>query len=520
MLFDMPRTGFIAVTNLLLLIAVIYPSVTAADRPVQIAFSRETDFIDRLHTDSMESAALSLAVYDTLLYRDAETGRIQGLLADTWAWNSAHDAIELTLRNGIRFHNGEAMDADDVVYTIRLLTDPANDIHFRQRNASFGFIASVEKLDRYRVRIHLKQPDPLAEHVLSSRLIILPQTYTENNGGHLVHRTEPVGTGPYRVLALEPGKRTMLAANGDYFTGPKPAATVAELVIRTVPDTQTQVAELLQGSLDFTWGLPADHVRFLRGYSRLAVAGADSARMTFLSLNAGGRNDNDLLGNLSVRRAITHAIDRESLSESLVGGSAEPLYFQCHPVQDNCLSKPQQYYRDFDPVKAKGLLKQAGYRDPINLEIMCGSDELRKTGEALQWQLQQAGIHVSLRSYTLPAWRKKFMAGESVMSLVSYGGDLFDVAGTLPVFFTFGPADYARDAALTHMLEQAVAETDRTRREERFMDVLKLISERVYTVPLYSNPVNFVFQNDLAYEAGGPPFPDVTRLRFRAIPGD
>ena len=513
----MPHTAFFAITNLLLLFVVICPSITAADRPVQIAFSRETDFIDRLHTDSMESAALSLAVYDTLLYRDPDSGRIQGLLADSWAWNTTHDTIDLTLRNGIRFHNGEHMDADDVVYTIGLLIDPANDIHFRQREPSFGYIESVEKLSRYRVRIRLKQPNPLVEHILSSRLIIWPQTYTQNNGGHLVHRTEPVGTGPYRVLALEPGRQTILMANTDYFRGPKPAATVTKLVIRTVPDIQTQIAELLQGSLDFTWGLSADHVRFLSGYSQLAVASARSARITFLSLNAGGRNNNDLLADLSVRRAITHAIDRERLTENLVGGSAEPLYFHCHPAQNNCLSKPLKSSRDFELAEAENFLKEAGYQDGINLEIMCGSDELRTTGEALQWQMQQAGIHISLRTYTLPAWRKKFMAGESVMSLVSYGGDLFDVAGTLPVFFNFGPADYTRDPALARMLERAVAETDQARRKERFTEVLSFISERAYTVPLYTNPVSFVFQNDLTYETGGPPFPDVTRLRLREI---
>ncbi len=515
----MPQVYFSGIFHLLLFFIVIYPAITVAERPLQIAFSRETDFIDRLHTDSMESAALSLAVYDTLLYREPGSGRIEGLLANAWTWNSAHDAIDLTLRKGVHFHNGESLDADDVVYTIGLLIDPANNIHFRQREASFGFIDSVEKLDHHRVRIHLRQPEPLAEYVLSSRLVIWPQTYTENNGGHLIHRTEPVGTGPYRVLALEPGKQTVLSANQDYFKGPKSAATVTKLIIRTVPDVQTQIAELLQGSLDFTWGLPADHVRFLSGYSRLAVASAQSARITFLSLDAGGRSNSDLLGNLSVRRAVSHAIDRGSLTEHLVGGGAEPLYFQCHPAQYNCLSKPQESSREFDPVKAKSLLREAGYQDVISLELMCGSDELRKTGEALQWQMQQAGIHISLRTYTLPAWRKKFMAGESVMSLVSYGGDLFDAAGTLPVFFNFGPADYSRDAALARIVRRAVAETGQARRKQLFRDALKYISERAYTVPLYTNPVSFVFQNDITYATGGPPFPDVTRLRLRKIRG-
>ena len=503
------------ISYILLVVVVLHTSVSAAERPVRIAFSRETDFIDRLHTDSMESAALSLAVYDTLLYRDSDSGRIEGLLADSWIWNAARNVIEFTLRSGVRFHNGEYLDADDVVFTIGLLTDSANDVHFRQREFSFGFIEYAEKLSQYRVRIHLKQPNPLAEHVLSTRLIIWPQIYTQDNGGHLIHRTAPIGTGPYRAVTVEPGKKTVLAANNDYFKGPKSAAAVSRLIIRTIPDLQTQIAELLKGSLDFIWGLPADHVRFLKEYSQLAVAYADSARITFLSLNAGGRHGSDLLVNSLVRQAITHAIDRESITESFMAGNAEALYYHCHPAQQNCLSIPQNDYLYFDPAKAKSLLKEAGYEDTINLEIMLGSDELRKVGEVLQWQLQQVGIDLSLRTFTLPAWRKKFMAGESVISLVSYGGDLFDVAATLPTFFSFGPADYARDPALTRLVRRAIAETDTAQRRDLFEDVLHYISDRAYTVPLYTNPISFVFHNDLIYESGGLPFPDVTRLSLR-----
>ena len=106
------------------------------------------------------------------------------------------------------------------------------------------------------------------------------------------------------------------------------------------------------------------------------------------------------------------------------------------------------------------------------------------------------------------------MAGESAMSLVSYGGDLFDVAATLPTFFTLGPADYARDPALARMVRLAGSETDPGQRTRRFEEALKYISDQVYTVPLYTNPVGFVFHSDLSYEPGMLPFPDMTRLRF------
>ena len=509
--------GHTLIIFVLLAFTFVLPPAAAADNSIRIAFSRETDFIDRLHTDSMESAALSLAVYDTLLYRDPVSGHIRGLLAESWSWNHTQDAIEFTLRNGVRFHNGEPLNADDVLFTINLLTDPANDVHFRQRESSFGFIESAEKLDEFRVIVRLKQPSPLAEHIFATRLIIWPRTYTQSNGGHLIHRTAPVGTGPYQVETIEPGKQSVLTANRDYFNAAKPAASVDRLIVSTVPDLQTQIAELLQGSLDFIWGVPADHARLLGAYSRLTVSYADSARITFLSINASGRNQYGLLTDLGIRQAVDHAIDRESITTNLMAARAEPLYYQCHPAQQHCLSGTRASASRFDPHKAKYLLQTAGYDAPVHLDIMLGSDELRKVGEVLQWQLQQVGIGVSLRTYTLPAWRKKFMAGESAMSLVSYGGDLFDVAATLPTFFTLGPADYARDPVLARMVRLAGSETEPGQRTRRFEEALKYISEQVYTVPLYTNPVSFVFHSDLSYEAGMLPFPDMTRLRLSRL---
>ena len=78
---------------------------------LEFAFQRETDFVDRIHTDSRESATLSSAIYDTLLYQDPATGQATGLLAKSWIWKDDR-TIDLDLREGVKFHNGDAFDAD------------------------------------------------------------------------------------------------------------------------------------------------------------------------------------------------------------------------------------------------------------------------------------------------------------------------------------------------------------------------------------------------------------------------
>jgi len=504
----------ITVTAVALLCAFPCASVLAAAPAVEVAFSRETDFVDRLHTDSMESAALSRAIYDTLLYQDSDSGEISGLLAESWSWNEARDMVEFRLRRGVYFHDGEPLGADDVVYTVNLVADPVNNAEFRQRELSFGFIDRAEAVGDDVVQVYLSAPNPMAESIFATRLLIWPKDYTERHGGHSVHRTHPVGSGPYRVIFIHPGSRIELAANANYFQGPKPAARIERLIVRNVPDLQTQIAELLKGSLDFIWGVPADHERFLARQKGLTVTHADGARITFLSLDAAGRSGDSPLRDIRLRRAVAHAIDRRSIATHLMSDSAQAIYFQCHPSQTSCPVNPGSDTPTFSPETARQWLEAAGQGDGFVFEVMVGSQELRKVAEVLQWQLRQVGIDLTLRTFTLPAWRQKFMSGHSTASLLSFGADLFDVAATLPNFFGQGPADYTRDTALTEAIARAERTAERTLRDARFEDILTEIADQAYTIPLYTNPVTFVFQNELSYEPGRLPFPDFLRLQM------
>ena len=95
-----------------------------ADDTLNVAMARETDFVDRIHTNSRESSLLSSLLYDTLLYVEPETSEIVGLLATSWSWVDEL-TLEFRLREGVTFHNGEPFNADDVVYTVEFVADPA-----------------------------------------------------------------------------------------------------------------------------------------------------------------------------------------------------------------------------------------------------------------------------------------------------------------------------------------------------------------------------------------------------------
>ena len=177
-----------------------------------VAMARETDYVDRLHTNARESQWLSSLLYDTLIYADPQTGKVDGLLAKSMTWIDG-TTLEFELREGIKFHNAEAFDADDVVFTIGFVTNLANNL--RQQEADFGNIAGAEKLGPYKVRLKLKRPQPTIENTLANRLIIFPDEYTTENG-HQIHQTKPIGTGPYSLSSMTAVRGYVLARNPNY----------------------------------------------------------------------------------------------------------------------------------------------------------------------------------------------------------------------------------------------------------------------------------------------------------------
>lgn len=470
------------------------PDAAAGKRAntLEVAFQRETDFVDRIHTDSRESATLSSAIYDTLLYQDPATGQVTGLLARSWTWVD-EKTIDLDLREGVKFHNGDAFDADDVLYTVSFVIDPENKL--RQQESSFQFVKAVEKRGSHKVRLTLARPEPIAEFQLAARFIVWPGKYTQAQG-HMIHATRPVGTGPYRAREVSPGKGLTLSAFEGYFDGPKPKAKIGAVNIRIIPDLQTQVAELMAGRLDFAQDMPPDQAENLRLNPSLKVLYGDTIRITFLSLDATARAGDSPLKDERVRRAIAHAIDREAIASRLIGGGSKALNAQCHPAMNHCVQDLPR--TGFDPAKARELLAAAGQRD-LSLTFAASVD-LKTVAEAIQGYLTTVGIRTRIETAPLPTWRRNFLAGQSQMSVLSWGGGgIYDTSAALPVFFDMGNADYARDQEVADWIKQAGSTMDQTRRAQVFRQALTRIAEKTYTVPLYTNTVNYVMTAEVDY---------------------
>ena len=481
-----------------------------ADDTLNVAFPRETDFIDQLHTNSTESTTSSRIIYDALLYEHPITGKISPQLATAWTWVN-ETTVEFDLRQGVRFHNGEDFDADDVLFTVAFVTDMDNKL--RQQKSDFGFIKGAEKLGQYKVRFNLNEPKPTAELIFAGRLIIWPNEYTAANGGHEIHASKPVGTGPYAVTSYIRGQEVVLKANTDYFEGSKPGPQIGTIKIRTIPDIQTQVAEMLGGGLDFIWNLPKDQAESLIGNPNLQVAYGSTARITLLSLDVVGRSGDTPITKTKVRRALAHGIDRETIATYLIGGTSKALVSHCHPDQFLCSQDVPKY--TYDPTKAKALLAEAGYPEGFKVTMIAGGAALRPIGEAIQGNLAKIGIDLTFENYTLPAWRKMLFEDKSTISLFGWGGSQYDVSYALPVFFTGGKPDYARDKELEGWIKAGSATADVEKRRDLYNKALTRIADQVLTLPLYSNTVTFVMSKDVSYTPGRGGSPEFSNVRWK-----
>ncbi|MEM7523583.1 MAG: ABC transporter substrate-binding protein, partial [Pseudomonadota bacterium] len=217
--------------------------------------------VDNYFNTNRTGIWFSRMVWDQLIYREPKTFEYKPLLAESWEAISP-TTWQFKLRQGVTFHNGEAFDADDVVFTLNWISNPDNGVKV-QRNVNW--IENAEKVDQYTVNVNMKKPFPQAFEFLSGPITIYPNEYYAEVGPDGMAQN-PVGTGPMKVISIKTAEEYVFEKNPDYTWGsPKGEAGVSSMVVKEIADVQTQIAELLAGGIDITADITADHVDQIGG---------------------------------------------------------------------------------------------------------------------------------------------------------------------------------------------------------------------------------------------------------------
>lgn len=463
------------------------------DNSIKFAADQSPENIDPYFNNVRIGVIIGQQVWDTLIYRDPKTGEYKGHLAKSWAWVN-DKALDVELREGVKFHNGEAFGADDVVYTLNFVSKPENKV-VTQTNVNW--IASAEKLGPYKVRIHLRNPFPAAIEYLAGPVVMHANEYYEKVGPRGMN-VAAVGTGPFKVIEHAPGKYLRMERNKDYFRdSPKPQPKVDRLEFRFIPDRQTQAAEMLAGGLDLIMGAPNDQARQMKTIPHLQVKSGETMRIVFLNMNS--REDGPLaaMRDPRVRQAISLAVDRPTMVKTLVGEGARVLNSMCYPSQFGCTDANVPVF-NYDPERAKKLLAEAGL--PSGFEVDLYAYREREQSEAIVNYLRAIGIKANLRFMQYAAMRDQIRSNKVALSHQTWGSfSVNDVSASTPVYFKFGPDDINRDPEIRDLLARGDSVVDGAARKDAYGKALRLIQERFLAVPLYALVSHYVAAKDLDF---------------------
>ncbi|TYC68977.1 ABC transporter substrate-binding protein [Stappia sp. BW2] len=467
-----------------------------ADDTLHTAFSKELETTDFYFQSAREGTILARQVWDGLVYRDQKTGEYIGNLASSWEWID-DTTLEFKLREGIKFHNGEEFDADDVVYTVNYVVDPDNHVVVP---GNVNWMESAEKIDKYTVRIHTKGPFPAALEYLAGLVSIYPNEYYAEVGPTGMGQ-KPVGTGPYMVESVDPGKHYVLKKYDDYHESPKGKASIGTIDIRTIPDVNTQMAELFSGGIDMIWNVPSDQATQLKAMDQFTVSNESTMRIGYITMDAAGRGGENPFQKKEVREAVGYAIDRQAIVDNLLQGSSKVVPSACYPSQFGCEQDVKAY--PYDPEKAKELLAEAGYPDGFTIDFYAYRN--RPYAEAMMAYLAEVGIKTDLNYLQYSALREMQQKGDAGFGFLTWGSNsIADVSAITSLFFKFGNQDFARDEEVKNWLDAGDTTVDGEVRKENYSKALKKIADEAYWIPLFSYNTNYVFTKEVDFS----PSPD------------
>jgi len=474
-----------------------------SDDNLIVAYEQVLENVDPYFNNTRIGVIIAANVWDTLLYRNPMTNEYVGQLASSWKQIDDR-TLEFELREGVTFHNGEPFDADSVVYTLTYVADPDNKATTQQ---NVRWIDRVEKLGQYKVRVISKEPFPAAKEYLSTTVAIHPAKYYKEVGPKGMN-AKPVGTGPYKIVEHIPGKSITMERNADYFKdSPKAQPTIGKVQVRFIPDRQTQMAEVISGGVDLIMHVPKDQAEQTRGIPNVQVLSGNTMRIVFLQMNTLDDTPAPAFKDIRVRKAVAHAIDRKAIMDSIVGEGAELLPTICTPSQVGCAQDAAPVL-EYDPAKARALLAEAGYPDGFEVEFMAYRE--RNQTEAIINYLREVGIHAKLNFMQYAAMRDLVRAHKISIAHQTWGSNLVnDVSASTPVFYGWGLDDVNRDEQVREALDTGDVTVDEKARDAAYAKALNRINEQAFGLPLWSLPVYYVLNDEVAFT----PTPDEL-LRF------
>lgn len=484
--------------------------------------------LDPAKITDLYAVTVANQIFDGLVEFDARLNVVPALAQ---SWSATRDRLiwTFTLREDAQFQNGRTVVADDVVYSLSRLLDPA------VRSPRSWFLAKVKgaaefqagttqvlegikAIDDSTVQITLSEPfAPFMSILGLPHTSIIPREEVERPGANFA--IKPVGTGPFHVTDWQRGKMIVLDANQHHFRG-RPALDRVQFVIFPGVAENDMIRAFERGELEES-PIPPDRRKDLLEDNRYTIIRKPTLSLRLLGFNL----ERPPFHQLEVRKAFNYAMDKSRLNQEAQGGRyviAAGILPPGMPGYD-----PEVRGYDFDPAQARSLLQQAGYANgnglpPVTLSTGAKLAEVRREFQVVQQSMAAVGVQVDLKEFEdWPTFRQMLQQGDFEVFRYLWSADYPDPDNFLyPLFHSQSQTNYFRyrNPVVDKLLEDARREIDDLQRVKLYREAEQLILGDAPAVMLFHFTYERVFQSyveGIAVSALGDPYVPLRKVRLK-----
>jgi peptide/nickel transport system substrate-binding protein len=472
----LPRAAGLTAVGLAVALVAVGPWLDAggalagtATRPVVLTITTEPATLDAQAVNDRHSRVVSGNIFETLLDRD-RTGRLVPLLAESY------EAVNPTtwrfrLRRGVKFHNGEPFNAEAAAYSVNRIID--RDYRTTRGSYTVG-IAGGRAVDEYTVDVLTQGVVATLPVQISSLPMVPPQASRQRD-----FAWRPVGTGPYRFLGWVRGREMRIAINDDYW-GPKP--TIREVVVRIIPDKQTELLALRAGEVDVVLDLLPEQIQLAPKH-----ISHPAPEYSYIAFNTYKRE----MADPRVRIAMNLAVDKERLARTIYQGHARPNMSQ-HLSPGMVGFNPNLRPFPYDPARARQLLAEAGF--PAGFAVVLNTPIGRylkgeETSEYVAQQLAQVGIQARVQLHEWTAYQSlgRIPGDRPGAFDLKYGwnsNEWFDGSRIIAHITCRGTSSKICDPRIDELMTRAAGTVDQRARDEMYQQVWQILNENPYSIYL------------------------------------
>ncbi|NIA70156.1 ABC transporter substrate-binding protein [Pelagibius litoralis] len=454
--------------------------------------------------------------YEGLVTRTPDLELIPAL-ATSWE-NIKPDTWRFTLRKGVKFHNGNDFNADDVIFSVERINTEGSDL-----KVTAALIKEAVKVDDYTVDIVTPAPDPILPLQLEIFYIMDKEWAAEHNttaatnvkgddqGNHANINVN--GTGPFMVTERQPDVKTMLVPNPNWWG--QNQSNVTEAIFTPISQDATRVAALISGDVHMAYPIPVQDWRRLDDAtgvspltgpeSRTIFLGFDQDRDELLASSVKGKNP---FKDKRVRQAFYQAIDVEAIKQKVMRNSATPSNLMVAP-QINGFNAAMNERLPFDVETAKALMAEAGYGDGFEVTMDCPNDRYvndERICQAVASMLAKIGVKIDLLAQTKSKYFGKVLAQndyDTSFYLLGWAPNSFDSHNPISSLMScrvdgkgsFNLGGYCNER-VTELADLIQVETDQEKRQALIDEAFKIHSDDVGHIPLHQQPLSWGVSDD------------------------